>query len=293
MPEAPTATPDALPVGDALVGGILFSWLIAAVVAAIRSGAISRRAFVTAPVRPGTMGLHDVLVTGGLFVLGPVILGAYFGVEPGAASPRRMLQMMLLSQLAMIPAVSYILWRADTALPEGVAGLGLRPRQFFIAVPRSIKTLLVVYPIANAAAAVTVMILWSLGHELPVVAHEALEQMVQMEAGTPTWWGLTVSAVVLAPVLEETIFRGLVQTSLLQSGIVRNRWTAIALAAVPFAFIHSAVAPPHALPGLYALAVGLGWAYERWGSLWIPILMHALWNAANIAIATLVFSQAH
>lgn len=86
-------------------------------------------------------------------------------------------------------------------------------------------------------------------------------------------------AVVAAPVTEELVFRGCLY------GILRKsigRWPAIATSALVFALIHG-----HApsLPGLLMLAVGLSLVYERCGSLWAPISMHAAFNGLTILTA--------
>jgi membrane protease YdiL (CAAX protease family) len=43
--------------------------------------------------------------------------------------------------------------------------------------------------------------------------------------------------------------------------------------------------PWYALPSLLALSIGLGVAYERTGKVAVPILVHAGFNAANLAAA--------
>ncbi len=88
-------------------------------------------------------------------------------------------------------------------------------------------------------------------------------------------------AVVAAPVTEELIFRGCLY------GITRERWGRLAgllFTSIVFAGIHG-----HApsFPGLTILAVGLALVYERCGSLWAPILMHAGFNALTITLAIL------
>ncbi|TSA37208.1 MAG: CPBP family intramembrane metalloprotease [Verrucomicrobiaceae bacterium] len=85
-----------------------------------------------------------------------------------------------------------------------------------------------------------------------------------------------VVAVLAAPVTEELIFRGCLY------GVLRAHWgrpAAIAVTAVLFALIHGHVP---SLPGLLILATGLSLIYERCGSLWAPVAMHATFNALNI-----------
>lgn len=88
-------------------------------------------------------------------------------------------------------------------------------------------------------------------------------------------------AVVAAPVTEELIFRGCLY------GVLRSRWgrpAGILVSSALFAAIHG-----HApsLPGLMILAAGLALVYERCGSLWAPIGMHAAFNGLTISAALL------
>ena len=60
-----------------------------------------------------------------------------------------------------------------------------------------------------------------------------------------------------------------------------QRWAAVVVTSALFALVHAAwSAPP-----IFILSVGLGYAYERTGNLWVPITMHLLFNA----IQTLFF----
>lgn len=105
------------------------------------------------------------------------------------------------------------------------------------------------------------------------------------DSPSPALRGLAVlAAVVAAPVWEEVLFRGHLQT-LLRGGMVWKRagwgaWLAIVLTSVAFAFVH----PVWTWPMIFVLSLGLGWAYERTNNLWVPIVMHALFNALNTAI---------
>lgn len=86
-------------------------------------------------------------------------------------------------------------------------------------------------------------------------------------------------AVFAAPVTEELIFRGCLYGILRKSA---GRMTALVLSSVLFALIHGHIP---SLPGLLVLAAGLALVYERCGSLWAPISMHATFNAITIVCA--------
>ena len=86
-------------------------------------------------------------------------------------------------------------------------------------------------------------------------------------------------AVIAAPVTEELIFRGCLYGALRQSS---GRIPAIVISSILFALIHGHLP---SLPGLLVLAAGLALVYERCGSLWAPISMHASFNALTIVAA--------
>lgn len=85
-------------------------------------------------------------------------------------------------------------------------------------------------------------------------------------------------AVIVAPVAEEILFRGYFY------GVIRRfggRLPALLTSSLLFAAIH--VHLPSML-GLGILAIILCLLYERSGSLWAPITMHACFNASTIAV---------
>ena len=88
-------------------------------------------------------------------------------------------------------------------------------------------------------------------------------------------------AVFAAPVTEELIFRGCLYGILRKSS---GRVPAIIISSILFALIHGHIP---SLPGLLVLAAGLALIYERCGSLWAPISMHAAFNGLTIISAIL------
>ncbi|CAN5747741.1 hypothetical protein BH09VER1_BH09VER1_11630 [soil metagenome] len=109
------------------------------------------------------------------------------------------------------------------------------------------------------------------------------EQPLMLYLRTHSGWAdllpLIVTAVIVAPISEEIIFRGYVY------GVVRHyagRWCGLLFSAVFFAAIHGHV--PSLIP-LFLLAVCLQLAYEYSGSLWTTMLMHAGFNSLNIIVA--------
>jgi membrane protease YdiL (CAAX protease family) len=89
---------------------------------------------------------------------------------------------------------------------------------------------------------------------------------------------LGVFAVLIAPVAEEFIFRGMLFPFVRQLGFPRLAWFGVSGL---FALIHLNL--PTFVP-LFALAFALTWLYERTDNLLAPIAAHALFNAANFAV---------
>lgn len=142
------------------------------------------------------------------------------------------------------------------------------------------------------AGFMTVIILpaaWSLqilsGKVLTHIGWPPEEQaVVALLTNAKLWWMqvyLGVFAVVLAPVAEEFIFRGLLYPSIKQLGYPRTALVGVNLV---FALIHVDAA---AFVPLFVLALALTWLYEKTDNLLAPITAHALFNAANLVLLML------
>jgi len=197
----------------------------------------------------------------------------------------------LISQLlAMgLPAMLFVLWA--TQIPPGNArSAGIVPgkpvREFLV----GMLCFVLVTPAVMGVNTVMVLIGMLLGFKRPDVGHDMLALM-QTAA---TWLELApllLSAVVLAPLFEEAIFRGLIQTPMVQyPALRRQRWIIILISAAIFTAVHSAIVW-QVVPGLFLLGVTLAWLYERTGSLWPGFVVHLLFNLTNVVLAlTLVES---
>jgi len=89
---------------------------------------------------------------------------------------------------------------------------------------------------------------------------------------------LGVFAVVLAPVAEEFVFRGMLFPFVKQLGFPKLAWFGVSFL---FALIH--LNAPTLVP-LFVFALALTWLYDRTDNLLAPITAHALFNAANLAV---------
>jgi membrane protease YdiL (CAAX protease family) len=83
---------------------------------------------------------------------------------------------------------------------------------------------------------------------------------------------------IAAPLVEELLFRGLLQNALARFIPI---WPAILLSSFAFAAVHL---QPYAIPGLMTLSIAFGYLYHRTGSLRTNILLHMLNNTAALLL---------
>jgi membrane protease YdiL (CAAX protease family) len=117
--------------------------------------------------------------------------------------------------------------------------------------------------------------------------HPETQTAVQLLNGAP-WWPtgiyLAFFAVVLAPVAEEFIFRGVLFSLVKNLGYPKLAWIGVSLL---FALIHgdAGIFAP-----LFFLALALTWLYEKTENLLASIITHALFNGVNL-VALIYQSQ--
>lgn len=176
------------------------------------------------------------------------------------------------------------------------------PRSFGL----GILAMVVAYPVIATLGQAASLIEASLRGEVPdPVAHDTLRALVD-GGGLATAAGLAVAVLVVTaiPCCEEIAYRGLLQPAIARGlGTLplpgrgspgasrRGRWIAIFFTSIAFSLMHLSALPEasrgSALVTLAAVSVLLGWLYERSGRLWAPIAAHGLFNAINLAIASI------
>jgi membrane protease YdiL (CAAX protease family) len=112
------------------------------------------------------------------------------------------------------------------------------------------------------------------------------ETAVTVLTSAHSWWlriYLCAFTVVIGPVAEEFIFRGLLYPFLKQRGRPLLAWLGVSFL---FALVHWDGAT---FVALFVLALALTWLYERTDSLLAPIMAHAFFNAVNLVL--LYYSQ--
>lgn len=97
---------------------------------------------------------------------------------------------------------------------------------------------------------------------------------------------LILNAVLVAPLVEEVVFRGYFY------GVMKHHTSAMFAAFTTAAIFAAAHQNVLALLPLWGLALLLTLAYEAGRCLWIPIGMHAIFNAVNVTLILLGFGEA-
>ncbi|KAH9295779.1 hypothetical protein KI387_039367, partial [Taxus chinensis] len=140
--------------------------------------------------------------------------------------------------------------------------------------------------VAALGIALTGVALSALNGEPPQREVDALVQLLPLIGASNISTACLIGVTgILAPIYEETVFRGFLMTSL-------TKWfptpAAVVLSASIFAFVHLT---PGEFPQLFALGAVLGFAYAQTRNLLTSITIHALWNSAVIILLTFLRLQ--
>jgi membrane protease YdiL (CAAX protease family) len=246
-----------------------------------RRGWLRPAVLTPAPERPSRLRGWDVLAGLGLILAGRALM-------------RGMLELGVLARpVGEAPSVGFMLAAQGIvfappfffALARGGRGLGLwaaaPAREARLGVLAAVAALTVIHAL-NATVALIGM---RFGAPAPSEGHQLLPLVREMPLG-PRLLGLVLLIAVLAPVLEEAVFRGLFQTALRR--LTGSAWAAVLLLSLGFTAMHFAVVDWQMAPGLFVLSGVLGVLYERRASLVPAVVAHAVFNAANMVLVRYV-----
>jgi membrane protease YdiL (CAAX protease family) len=118
------------------------------------------------------------------------------------------------------------------------------------------------------------------------LGHQTLRALVHGQ-GSIWFWTTAALVVLAAPVVEEVLYRGLLQESLRRHRVLMggSPWGSIIIASIFFTLMHVGAADWQGLPSLFVLSLGLGWIFTRTGRLIAPITVHMLFNGFNLFMA--------
>jgi len=280
--QPPPATPTEM--HPALVSLVAVGLCVLAVWAIRRIARPAKLYLDRTPGRPNHLNcVHVVIVLAAYWLAASGaqgLLETLFLPEAGDEAARQAVKVRLQLASAAIGAAVWLgvglLAAAMTFRHSLKRGLGMSGRRWLYDTGRAVLGYLTILPICvglNLAAVYVFSILGISPRYHPVLEHQ--------ESFSPTWRALSiVSTVVLAPLAEEVFFRGLLQSMIRR--YLRSGWLAVLIASALFAAMH--LNQPQAIGSLFALAVAMGYNYERTGRLFAPILIHAIFNAVNLAL---------
>ncbi len=197
--------------------------------------------------------------------------------------------------MGSIAAMAVIIFLARTSFARRLKGFGLNVKTIHKDFGVGFVNLLSVWPFVILMIILTMFfgkLIWGQGFEMQ--QHQELE-LIAAHSQLPVRVLIVVTVVVVMPVFEEMLFRGLFQT-MIRSFLGRfcaarskpetykGVWLSIVIASGLFATIHSNAGH---WPALFALSMCMGYAYEKSGSLFRPIFIHSLFNTTSIIFVLL------
>jgi membrane protease YdiL (CAAX protease family) len=262
-----------------------------------RRGCLSRDVFDATPLRNTGLTGVDLMIALCLLLAGGSVVFSVLdavGIPAGMdengdkleQTDRQMAWMVIISQLlTQLPIMLFILLKAGFAR-GGLRALGAAPSPVF----RHVKLALVAFPAALAIVfavnQLCIVMTELAGQPVPESGHSMLQRITSSRDSLAVVM-MCFSAIIVAPIAEEFVYRGLLQSALLNWVGKEKRWLVIFGTAIIFGGIHAGVAPWQAVIGLTVFGVILGWLYEKTGNLWPSILVHMMFNIVNICLAML------
>ncbi|MBX3388347.1 MAG: CPBP family intramembrane metalloprotease [Phycisphaeraceae bacterium] len=146
--------------------------------------------------------------------------------------------------------------------------------------------IVVALPVVNATGLVALEIYRAFKESSPpTIGHNTL-QTISDSRSDPWAWTQAAAAILITPIVEELIYRYFLQSALVRA--FKRAWLGVLVTAALFAAAHIGAVPSETLstvlPVLFVLGLALGIAMQRTGKLSVPIVMHAMFNAVNVAM---------
>lgn len=246
------------------------------------------------PARPSPAGAQVYFV--GAFVvycswmLAGLLVQAFAGPITGGSGdpPSPSLELAARTQglmlLLAVPAAIVIYWWVHRHSSQSVrVRIGALAKTLKVACLWAFVAIPLVFAIGMAAKRVSE----SLGQPVDKTAHSTLKMIVDDKGPLLYRVVLIACAVIGAPILEEICYRGFLQRGL--SAFTRSHWAGVLLTSILFTAMHVGVIPSGsfwpAAAMLFSLSVMLGLLLARTRSVVTTIVIHGLFNAANIVMA--------
>lgn len=264
---------------------LVIGLLVLLVLTARRIARPKKLALRDAPGRPNSLNPIHVLAVFLIWLLSGALAGEIlrrtgWAVADGSDRPTLTTQGLILATvIGQVVGIGIALASAHVWFRfKAVRGMGLSGRHWLYDSLRGLVAVVAFLPVCLALLQLGQWLLSLFGGS--PTSHPMLDAIVALG---PAWQVLiALSAILLASLTEELVFRGLLQ-SMLRRYV--GPWPAIVIGSVLFGFSHGQV---QAIPTLIALGIVLGYNYERTGRLWAPIVIHAAFNGIMVANQLLV-----
>jgi membrane protease YdiL (CAAX protease family) len=241
---------------------------------------LGTKALADSPPRRNNMPPYLPLIPLLLWFGGVAIVVALVQMlTPGLHGWQKIFEDHIVMSIGAVVTIAVMMILAHFHFARRLKGFGLNiktiVKDFFMA----ILNLLAAWPLILAAVTITIFFakLFS-GAEYQMQPHQQLEMITEYHQ-LPLRIMIVFVAVVIAPLLEEMLFRGFVQTAIRSVINIKSAWPAIVVSSAFFAMMH---ANPAHWPALFVLGVCLGYSYEKGGSLFRPIFIHLFFNAFSV-----------
>ncbi len=241
-----------------------------------------KSAFADAPVRENSLELWAPFLLFGTWILAAAIFKWVITAVSGVGDTEIPFLGYISVAASSIVTIFLALNLAAIFFTDGWKGMGID----FLTARRDIKraasVLVQIWPVITVVMmAVAYLVPRLTDGKIEMPKHPLLDYL-------GSGWSIVLIfflAVVIAPLLEELVFRGFVQTKLGDN--LQTRWGAIIMTSVFFAMVHGGGLWMH-WPGLFIFSLAVGYVYEKSGSLLQPLFMHSLFNCVNL-VFSLIF----
>jgi membrane protease YdiL (CAAX protease family) len=227
-------------------------------------------------------GLFTVaVVTYAVYVWSPLVgwlaLSVAGAVAPALGQLPQSISMMFVVVVCALATVGTVLWLCQL-LPATSLSFGfVKPR-----LPQLLH--------AGAAWAVTMWASWAVPIKVDPTdaAYQAsAAAFYSHHRGVVDYLSDVVDSSIATPIVEETMFRGLLFAALAQW---LPAWLAVLISSLAFALWHH---EPYRIVPLTIMGLGLAYIYYRSGTLWAPIAAHAVNNWLALTITFVWYGFVH
>ncbi|ARN57680.1 CPBP family intramembrane glutamic endopeptidase [Sedimentisphaera salicampi] len=269
-----------------IFGSFYIIWLAAAGFAGIKwafDTGLGVRALRKLPPWHRIQPLGSVLLAAGSYI----ILASAFSEGLKVVLEDEMLAQQIGMASAGIITIIFLELYFRSFQSEGISALGLDFRNFWGRFKSAGKFILTVYPFISLSVVLTTHLLSLLTDNFQPQNHPFIDDLLQKrQDGNFLIASIAagVNIVLVAPFVEETIFRGLVQSGL--NSATGRRGLPILITSAIFAVVHGAGVWTH-WPALMLFSLVLGYAYEKKRSLLVCILLHSMFNFISLSLSFL------